>query len=80
MTRLAAVWFFSALTWGQCAMCFRTAESQTRARAAVLNQGIAILLLPVAASAGAIALLAYRRRARVIGTGGCRDCPAAGDA
>ena len=47
-------------------MCFRTAESQTRARAEALNKGIVIMLVPLAAAAGAIGYLAYKRRARPI--------------
>ncbi len=61
-----AVLFFSILASGQCAMCFRTAESQTRARAEALNRGIVIMLVPLAAAVGAIGYLAYRRRARTI--------------
>lgn len=66
MKILAAVFFIGALGWGQCAMCFRTAEAQNRGRAHALNQGIGILLVPLAGSAGAIAWLAYKRRARRI--------------
>jgi uncharacterized membrane protein len=66
MKPFAVALFFSALTWGQCAMCFRTAESQTRARAEALNKGIAIMLIPVAGAAGVIGYLAYRRRRRIV--------------
>jgi hypothetical protein len=47
-------------------MCFRNAEAQSRAHAHALNKGIAVLLVPVAASAGLILRLAYKRRARTI--------------
>ena len=66
MKLLAAALFFSTLAWGQCAMCFRTAESQTRARAEALNRGIVIMLVPLAVAVGAIGCLAYKRRARTI--------------
>lgn len=66
MKILAAGFFAAALSWGQCAMCFRTAEAQNRGRAEALNQGVAILLVPLAGGAGAIGWLAYRRRARRI--------------
>ncbi|MBI2689644.1 MAG: hypothetical protein HYX27_25320 [Acidobacteria bacterium] len=56
--------------WAQCAMCFRNAESQTKARAEAMNKGILVLAIPLAVSAGAIGLLAYKRRARTIETGG----------
>jgi hypothetical protein len=65
---LAALW--ATCTWGQCAMCFRSAESQSRARADAMNKGIIVLALPLAAGAGAIGWLAYRRRARTIVTAG----------
>lgn len=55
---------FCGMVYGQCAMCFRNAEAQTRARAAALNSGILILLVPLAGGAGAIARLAYKRRGR----------------
>ena len=65
--RLAAILALGVtISWAQCAMCFRTAESQSRARAETLNKGIVIMLLPVASGAGAIVWLAYRRRARII--------------
>ncbi len=66
MKFLAAILFLSGIAWGQCAMCFRTAESQTRARAEALNKGIVIMIVPLAVAAGAIGYLAYRRRARTI--------------
>ena len=66
MKLLASILLLNALAWGQCAMCFRTAESQTRARAEALNKGILILVLPLSIAAGAIGYLAYRRRARPI--------------
>ncbi len=66
MKLLTAALFFSVLASGQCAMCFRTAESQTRARAEALNRGIVIMFVPLAAAAGAIGYLAYKRRARPI--------------
>jgi len=56
----------TAATWGQCAMCFRNAEAQIRARAETFNKGILILAVPLAGAAGAIAWLAYSRRARII--------------
>ncbi|MFN0106265.1 MAG: hypothetical protein ACKV2U_29760 [Bryobacteraceae bacterium] len=64
MKLLAASLFFAVISWGQCAMCFRTAESQTRARAEALNMGILIMLVPLAGGAGIIGWLAYGRRAR----------------
>jgi hypothetical protein len=70
MKQIMAILFFSALCGAQCAMCFRTAESQSRARAETLNKGILIMLLPVAGGAAAIGRLAYNRRARTIETGG----------
>jgi hypothetical protein len=51
---------------GQCAMCFRNAEAQTRARAEVFNRGIVVISVPLAAACGAIGWLAYSRRARRI--------------
>ena len=69
--RLAALAVLAgALAAGQCAMCFRNAEAQSRARAEALNRGILVMLAPLAVGAGVIARLAYRRRARTIGTGG----------
>jgi hypothetical protein len=64
--RLALLLLCAAAAWGQCAMCFRNAEAQSRAHAHALNKGIAVLLVPVAASAGLILRLAYKRRARTI--------------
>jgi len=64
--KLTVLLFLSTLSWGQCAMCFRTAEAQSRARADALNKGIVIMLVPLAAAASAIGYLAYRRRARTI--------------
>lgn len=66
MRILPAGLLFAAIAWSQCAMCFRTAEAQDRARARALNQGIVILAVPLAGGMGAIAWLAYRRRARTI--------------
>lgn len=66
MRLLATAALFGAMAGGQCAMCFRTAEAQTRARAEALNRGIFVLWVPLAASGGAVAWLAYRRRARTI--------------
>jgi hypothetical protein len=63
--RYVAFFLFGAvMAYGQCAMCFRNAESQSKARAEALNKGILILLVPLAGSVGAIACLAYRRRSR----------------
>lgn len=70
MKQLGLVLFLTMGAWGQCAMCFRTAESQTRARAEAFNKGILVLAAPLAGSMGAIAWLAYRRRARTIETAG----------
>ena len=64
--KLLATLFLTVTAWGQCAMCFRNAESQTRARAEALNKGIVIMIVPLAVAAGAIGYLAYRRRARTI--------------
>ncbi|HEU0118920.1 MAG TPA: hypothetical protein VFQ91_00220 [Bryobacteraceae bacterium] len=64
MSRLALAAFYAAAAWGQCAMCFRTAEAQSRARAEALNQGILILALPLAAGFVFIGGLAYQRRSR----------------
>jgi hypothetical protein len=75
MKQLALFALITLTTWSQCAMCFRNAESQTRARAEAMNKGIAILFLPLLASTGAIAWLAYKRRARTIVTAGCNVCP-----
>lgn len=66
MKSIALVLLWAALAWGQCAMCFRNAEAQSRARAEVFNKGILVLAIPLAAIAGAIAWLAYSRRARTI--------------
>jgi hypothetical protein len=63
MKLLASGVFIGAMAWGQCAMCFRTAESQTRRRAEALNKGIVILFVPLASAAATIAYVAYRRRA-----------------
>jgi hypothetical protein len=63
MKLLASGVFIAAMAWGQCAMCFRTAESQTRGRAEALNKGILILFVPLASAAAAIAYIAYKRRA-----------------
>lgn len=65
MKFLAAGLFIAVLGWGQCAMCFRTAESQTRARADALNKGIIIMVVPLVGGVGTIAWLVYTRRARV---------------
>lgn len=62
--RYALLLLFCGMAYGQCAMCFRNAEAQTRARAEALNSGIAIMLVPLAGGAGAIASLAYKRRGR----------------
>lgn len=66
MKGLPLALFLTALSWGQCAMCFRNAEAQTRARAEAFNKGVLILAVPLAGSAGVIAWLAYSRRARII--------------
>jgi hypothetical protein len=66
MKPLALGLLWAALSWGQCAMCFRNAEAQTRARADAFNKGILVLAIPLTAAAGAIAWLAYSRRARTI--------------
>ncbi len=50
------------ITQAQCAMCFRTAESQNQARSQVLNRGIAIMLVPAFSGMALIAALAWRRR------------------
>ena len=73
MKQLALFVLLTLSTWSQCAMCFRNAESQTRARADAMNKGILILFLPLLASVGAIGWLAYKRRAR------CGTCPEAAD-
>ncbi len=76
----AVLWLVMAAgCWGQCAMCFRNAEAQERARTSAFNQGILVLAAPLAGSFGLVGWLAYRRRARVIGTGGVSDCPEAGE-
>ena len=69
MSRIACLFIFAVMASGQCAMCFRNAESQSKARAEALNKGILILLVPLAGSAGTIACLAYRRRSRLIPDG-----------
>ena len=66
MKLFAAALFLTLTAWGQCAMCFRTAESQSRARAEAMNKGIVIMLIPVAAGTGLIGWLAYKRRAVTI--------------
>lgn len=66
MKWLATAALFGVIACGQCAMCFRTAEAQSRARADALNRGIFVLWVPLAASGGTVAWLAYRRRARTI--------------
>ena len=66
MRTLLAGLLLAAVCGGQCAMCFRNAEAQTRARAEVFNRGIAVLAVPLAAACGAIGWLAYSRRARRI--------------
>lgn len=69
MRRFGLLLFGAVLAYGQCAMCFRNAEAQSRARAEVLNRGILILLIPLAGSTGAIVWLAYRRRSGLIPDG-----------
>ncbi len=46
----------------QCVMCARTAAAQNLERAAVLNQGILILLIPPLVGFAAILVMAWRRR------------------
>lgn len=76
----AVLWLMLAgVCWGQCAMCFRNAEAQGRARASAFNQGILVLAAPLAGSFGLVGWLAYRRRARVMDTGGVSACPEAGE-
>ncbi len=50
------------LLLAQCVMCARTAAAQNLERAAVLNQGILILLIAPLAGFAAILLMAWRRR------------------
>ena len=57
MKAAALIFLAGTLSWSQCAMCFRTAESQTRARAEVLNKGILVMLIPLIASVSVIAML-----------------------
>lgn len=57
---------FAPLAPGQCAMCFRTAEAQSRAQAQALNKGIVVLAVPLLAAAAVIARLAHKRGARSI--------------
>jgi hypothetical protein len=66
MRGLLLLVFLAVMAYGQCAMCFRNAESQSKARAEALNKGIVILLVPLAGATGCIGYLAYRRRARTI--------------
>jgi hypothetical protein len=46
MKRLLLIPALSMGLWGQCVMCYRTAESQQAARARVLNAGIVLLGAP----------------------------------
>lgn len=79
MNRTALIGLLAATgMWGQCAMCARTAQAQTEGRQRALNQGILVLLIPLAGTAAWLANTAYRRRTRTIGTGGVSDCPSAG--
>lgn len=64
MKALAAALLLAALATAQCAMCFRNAEAQSRARAGVLNRGIAVMALPLAGAATLVARVAYQRRRR----------------
>lgn len=79
MKPAALALLLASLGWSQCAMCFRNAEAQSRAREGAFNRGILIMAVPLAASASVIAALAYRRRARTIAIGGVSDCPEAAD-
>ena len=45
----------------QCVMCYRTAAAQQAARSHVLNNGIAILLVPPILVLAGILLLAYKK-------------------
>jgi hypothetical protein len=72
MTLAALAALTGMLAAGQCAMCFRNAEAQSRARAEALNRGILVMLTPLAGAAAVIARVAYKRRARTMGTGGAR--------
>ena len=76
----AVLWVVMAAgCWGQCAMCFRNAEAQERARASAFNQGILVLAAPLAGSFGLVGWWAYGRRALVMATGGQSNCPEAGE-
>lgn len=46
----------------QCVMCARTAAAQNLAQAAVLNEGILIMLAPPLVGFGVIAWMLWRRR------------------
>lgn len=79
MKPAALLLLWAALSWGQCAMCFRNAEAQSRAREGAFNRGILVMAVPLAVSVSVIAALAYRRRARTIAIGGVSVCPEAAD-
>lgn len=46
----------------QCVMCNRTAAAQDLARAAILNKGIIVLLIPPLVILGGLAWYALKRR------------------
>ncbi len=50
------------LILAQCVMCNRTAAAQQAGRAAVLNHGIVVLLIPPLLILGAFAWIVWQRR------------------
>ncbi|MEO7143555.1 MAG: hypothetical protein ABI165_08640 [Bryobacteraceae bacterium] len=52
----------SLLILAQCVMCNRTAAAQQAGRAAVLNHGIVVLLVPPLLILGAFAWIVWQRR------------------
>ena len=79
MIRLLTLLFAAQLGFAQCAMCFRSAEAQSRAQAVAMNRGILLMLVPALGGLGLIGIVAYSRRARKIATGGDKDWPRAGE-
>ncbi|GEM_PF-904137 len=62
MKRLLALAALAAVQgWGQCVMCFRTAEAQSAARARLLNLGIVILGAPPFLILAGFCYVIYRR-------------------
>jgi hypothetical protein len=62
MKRVALALFLAAANgWGQCVMCYRTAEAQNAARSHILNMGIVLLGAPPFVILAGFIALAFRR-------------------